>query len=96
MSDELDLEVIRMRMGQLWCIFGEPSPVQDVEALIKEVEWSRKTDALGCIVISNEEKKNAYLQKENAVLKKEVEILRLYGNKDCTAMADEQIAKGKA
>jgi len=29
------------------------------------------------------------LQEENKRLKREIEVLRLYGNKDCTAMADE-------
>lgn len=28
-------------------------------------------------------------------LEREVEVLRLYGNKDCTAMADEALQKGK-
>jgi len=42
------------------------------------------------------------LEKENAALKEEVEkwkfeaeVLRLYGNKDCTALADERIASGE-
>lgn len=29
------------------------------------------------------------LKEENEKLKREIEVLRLYGNKDCTAMADE-------
>jgi SMC interacting uncharacterized protein involved in chromosome segregation len=29
------------------------------------------------------------LEKENKRLKREIEVLRQYGNKDCTAMADE-------
>lgn len=29
------------------------------------------------------------LERENKRLKREIEVLRLYGNKDCTAMADE-------
>ena len=33
----------------------------------------------------------AELKAENAKLKREVEVLRLYGNKDCTAMADEAL-----
>lgn len=33
------------------------------------------------------------LEREMLALKKEVFVLRLYGNKDCTAMADARLAK---
>jgi hypothetical protein len=33
------------------------------------------------------------LNEEIRKLQREVEVLRLYGNKDCTAMADEVLAK---
>lgn len=35
------------------------------------------------------------LEAEVKRLKHEIEILRLYGNKDCTAMADDRISKDK-
>jgi len=33
------------------------------------------------------------LEKINNNLKREIDILRIYGNKDCTAMADEALEK---
>lgn len=35
----------------------------------------------------------ATAERELAELRREVDILRLYGNKDCTAMADEELAR---
>lgn len=35
------------------------------------------------------------LKQENQRLEREIEILRQYGNKDCTAMADEVLAQNK-
>ena len=40
----------------------------------------------------NEELKQlTALREENTKLKREIDILRIYGNKDCTAMADEHL-----
>jgi cell division protein FtsB len=38
-------------------------------------------------------KENEALKQRIKRLEREVELLRLYGNKDCTAMADEALAK---
>lgn len=42
--------------------------------------------------LDDESKKIQELEKENTRLKREIEILRLYGNKDCTSMADEVLS----
>lgn len=42
------------------------------------------------------EEEIASREKRIAELEFEVVVLRMYGNKDCTAMADEQLAKKRA
>lgn len=38
------------------------------------------------------QRRNAELEEENERLRREVAMLRLYGNRDCTVMADEALA----
>lgn len=45
-------------------------------------------------VVANIERAERY-ESEAAALRREVEMLRLYGNKDCTAMADAAIKEAK-
>ena len=46
-----------------------------------------------CKSIGDMTKENEALKQRIKRLEREVELLRLYGNKDCTAMADEALAK---
>lgn len=50
----------------------------------KQKEINKLIDCAG-----KDNERDLKLQAENAKLKREVEVLRLYCNKDCTAMADE-------
>ena len=60
----------------------------------KEREAVALEDALkkANLCCCDNEEKNRELKAENERLIREVEILRQYGNKDCTAMADEALA----
>jgi hypothetical protein len=67
----------------------------------RELTAANKTNRLQYELITTAEKRGVDKSKEelNAAndrikrLEREVELLRLYGNKDCTAMADEVLKK---
>ena len=68
---------------------GVPDSVSFIYGFIAGYEHLQSAfdDRVRVIEIQIEDKKK--LQEENQRLRREVEVLRQYGNKDCTAMADE-------
>lgn len=71
-----DVDLFRRAITELTC---------DIENIQKQNQEMR-------IKIANHVEWNEgfrRLEKENKRLKREIEVLRQYGNKDCTAMADE-------
>ncbi len=69
--------------------------------LERELNEANKTNRLQYELITTAEKRGVDKSKEELSvanecikrLEREVELLRLYGNKDCTVMADEALAK---
>lgn len=55
-----------------------------------------KTVTVDLASYQRETARMAEMQRRIEDLKFVIEVLRMYGNKDCTAMADEQIAKRRS
>lgn len=67
----------------------------EVEKLTRERDYIKRRLLMRREISNGHANNLTDCQAEVGRLKFEVEVLRLYGNKDCTAMADERIATGE-
>jgi len=70
-----------------------PHNVAELGMLCRRLE--RELNAANTIIRQQQllDEANLRLQERIKRLEREIELLRLYGNKDCTAMADEALSK---
>jgi len=70
-----------------------PHNVAELGMLCRRLE--RELNAANTIIRQQQllDEENLRLQDRIKRLEREIELLRLYGNKDCTAMADEALSK---
>jgi hypothetical protein len=71
--------------------------VNDIEHELIATLWDLKVakDRIDKLTKSNLQLREGAEEQKQRIkrLEREVEVLRLYGNKDCTAMADEALSK---
>jgi FtsZ-binding cell division protein ZapB len=92
-----DADALR-RDAEKWRSFA--AAATELRRLYTEIERLKAANReLGDVVIDYKagaqalSAENAILHADNERLREEVRVLRLYGNKDCTAMADEAMKK---